>query len=177
MACLETGVQWRETADRTGEGDTSISPKTATALMIYSGRGERERRHFEQDYRELLQKTTLLKLTPLRQARHVSNAQSLTACSAPCQRENEWWQKGVCSVFTCVGTYTGNCWSYWNKWQCSTQFTQPYHCQLSRVLQDRITVSFFCSGELPFWEVCSMQFGENKAGKTLCFHSSLAASS
>lgn len=130
MACLETGVQWRETADRTGEGDTSISPKTATALMIYSGRGETERRHFEQDYRELLQKTTLLKLTPLRQARHVSKAQSLTACSAPCQRENEWWQKGVCSVFTCVGTYTGNCWSYWNKWQCSTQFTQPYHCQL-----------------------------------------------
>ena len=55
-----------------------MRPKTATALVIYRGRGERERRYIQPNYRELLQKTILLRVTPMRQARYVNKAQSLT---------------------------------------------------------------------------------------------------
>lgn len=55
-----------------------MSPKTATALVIYRGRRERERRYIQPNYRGLLQKTTLLRVTPMRQARSINKAQSLS---------------------------------------------------------------------------------------------------
>lgn len=51
-----------------------MSPKTATALVIYRGRRERERRYIQPNYRGLLQKTTLLRVTPMRQARSINKA-------------------------------------------------------------------------------------------------------